>query len=134
MQILYSFLRYTDRLLDVFFLLLAVILSELMRNQEGKMELHKTVHKRICVKDITFFWLHALLLMSFFVVFFHLLPPFCLLRFYLEKIILLQKMGFFIPFLYGAVTQSHIVCGYVNHSAIFKRINPILEKFHNRQE
>ena len=25
-----------------------------MRNQEGKIELHEKVHRRICVKDITF--------------------------------------------------------------------------------
>ena len=49
-QILYSYLRYT--LLDVFFLLLA--LRETMRNQEVKIELQKKVHRRICVRDITF--------------------------------------------------------------------------------
>ena len=35
-QILYSDLRYTDRPLDVFFLLLAVILSELHENSRRK--------------------------------------------------------------------------------------------------
>ena len=41
--------------LNVFFLLLAVILPQnVMRNQEGKIELQKKVHRRICVKDITF--------------------------------------------------------------------------------
>ena len=41
--------------LDVLFLLLAVILSELHENQEGiKIELQKNVHRRICVRDITF--------------------------------------------------------------------------------
>ena len=35
-QILYSYLRYTNRLLDVFFLLLAVMLSELHENQRRK--------------------------------------------------------------------------------------------------
>ena len=40
--------------LDVLFLLLAVILSHrFMTNQEGKIELQKKVHRRICVKDIT---------------------------------------------------------------------------------
>ena len=35
-QILYTYLRYTDKLLDVFFLLLAVILSELYENPRRK--------------------------------------------------------------------------------------------------
>ena len=39
-----------------------------MRNQEEKIEFQKKVHRRICVRNITF-WLHVLLLMSFFVVF-----------------------------------------------------------------
>ena len=59
-----------------------------MRNQEEKMELHKKVHKRICVKDITFFWLHALLPMSFFVVLFSPTPSF------LSTPILLRKNNF----------------------------------------
>ena len=50
MQILYSYLRYTDKLLNVVFLLLPV-----KRDQEGKIELQKKVH--ICR-------------------FFRLLPPF----------------------------------------------------------
>ena len=41
---LYSYLRYTDRLLDVFFLLLTVILSEL---QEEKIELQNN-HPKLC--------------------------------------------------------------------------------------
>ena len=35
-QILYTYLRYTDKLLDAFFLLLAVILSELYENPRRK--------------------------------------------------------------------------------------------------
>ena len=53
-----------------------------MRKQEGKIELQNLeIHRRICVKDITFL---ALRPMSF-LLFFHLLLPFCLLRFYIEK-------------------------------------------------
>ena len=62
-QILCSYFRYTGRLFLVcalfFFFLLCVILSyyqSFMKNQEGiKIELQKEVHRRICVRDITFF-------------------------------------------------------------------------------
>ena len=54
MQNLYSYLRYTDRLLDAFLLLLAVILSEFHENQEENIELQKKVHGRSFVRDITF--------------------------------------------------------------------------------
>ena len=54
LQILYSYLRYTDRLLDVLFLLPAVILSELHENQLEKTEWQKKVHIRLCLRDITF--------------------------------------------------------------------------------
>ena len=40
--------------LDVLFLSLAVIQSELMRKLEGKIELQKKIHREICVRDITF--------------------------------------------------------------------------------
>ena len=60
-----------------------------MRKQEGKIELQNLeIHRRICVKDITFL---ASRPMSF-LLFFHLLLPFCLLRFYIEKKHLLQKL------------------------------------------
>ena len=36
-----------------------------MRNQEGKIELQKKVHKRICVRDITFLTVRR----SFYVIF-----------------------------------------------------------------
>ena len=39
-----------------------------MRTQGEKIELQRKVHWRIYVRDITFFWLHAVLLLSFFVV------------------------------------------------------------------
>ena len=58
--------------LDVFFLLLAVILSELhdfMRNQKRKIELQRKVHRSICMRDITFLTarspFYAFLLLSF---------------------------------------------------------------------
>ena len=40
--------------MDVLFLSLAVIQSELMRKLEGKIELQKKIHREICVRDITF--------------------------------------------------------------------------------
>ena len=55
-----------------------------MRNQEGKIELQKKVHARICVRDITFLAARP----PFMVIsscFFHQLPPFCLVQFYEKK-------------------------------------------------
>ena len=76
LQILHSYLRYTDRLLDVFFLLLAVILSELHENPRKK----KLSFRKKCIEAFVWrtslFWLHALLLMSFFVPFFVYSLPF----------------------------------------------------------
>ena len=56
MQIFYSYLRYTDRVLNVFFLLLSVI-SKPHENPRRKIELQKKVHIRICVR--TYFFLTA---------------------------------------------------------------------------
>ena len=53
-QILHSQLRCTDMLFEVFFLLLAVILSELHKIQDGKIEFQKKVNRRTYVEDITF--------------------------------------------------------------------------------
>lgn len=56
---LYTYRRYTDKLLDVFYLLLAVLLSELRENPRRKYWVTEEKHiARICVKDIIF-WLHA---------------------------------------------------------------------------
>ena len=61
-----------------------------MRKQEGKIELQNLeIHRRICVKDITFL---ASRPMSF-LLFFHLLLPFCLLRFYIEKKTFASEIG-----------------------------------------
>ena len=49
--ILYSYLRYTDRFL------IGAWMS-FMKNQEKKIGLHKRVHRRICVRDITFLAAH----------------------------------------------------------------------------
>ena len=54
MQILNSYLRYTDRHLDVFFMLFALILSDFHGNPRRKIELQKKVHRRISVRDINF--------------------------------------------------------------------------------
>ena len=53
-QIFYSYFRYTDRLLDVFFLSLAVIFQSFMGNQKEKIELQKKIHRRSCVREIPF--------------------------------------------------------------------------------
>ena len=56
---LYTYRRYTDKLLDVFYLLLAVLLSELRENPRRKYWVTEEKYiARICVKDIIF-WLHA---------------------------------------------------------------------------
>ena len=74
MQILYSYIRYTDRLLDVFFLFLAVILSDLHeKNEEGKIELKEKEYTEEFVWEASLFWLHVLIPMPF-------LSLFCLLR------------------------------------------------------
>ena len=55
-----------------------------MRIQEEQIELQKKVERRICVKDISFLAARP----SSYVIFcrfFRLLPPFCLLRFHVEK-------------------------------------------------
>ena len=74
-QILYNYFRYTGRL----FLGCAVFVAccniiSFMRNQEGiKIELQKKVHRRICVRDITFLTARS----PFYVIFccfLHLLP------------------------------------------------------------
>ena len=54
-QILHSSLRYTDGLLDVFFLSLAVILPELHKNQKGKIKLQKKVYRRKMICRSNFF-------------------------------------------------------------------------------
>ena len=58
-----------------------------MRTQEEQRELQKKVHRRICVRDISFLTARPPIY-----VIFRLLPPFCLLQFYVEKIFLIQKM------------------------------------------
>ena len=65
-QILYSYLRYTARLLDVFFLLLTVIFSELHENPRRKFKLQKKVYRGICVRDIIFLAARPLLYMKSF--------------------------------------------------------------------
>ena len=53
-QILYSYLRFTDKFVDVLILLLTVILLELHENQRKNIQLQKMVHRKTCVRDITF--------------------------------------------------------------------------------
>ena len=65
-QILYSYLRYTDSFLDVFFLLLAVILSELY---EKKRLSHKKKYIEEFIWETSHFWLHVLFIMLFFALF-----------------------------------------------------------------
>ena len=47
-----------------------------MKIQEENIELHKKAHGRICVRDITFFWLHVFFVISFFVTYFVYSLPF----------------------------------------------------------
>ena len=46
--------KYNNRLFDVFFLLLTALLSGFHKKQIRKINLQKKVHRKICVKDITF--------------------------------------------------------------------------------
>ena len=73
MQILYSYRIYTDRLLDVF-----------LKIQEKKIKSNKKVHRRISVREVTFLAArpHSYII---FCRFLRLLPPFRLLRFYVQK-------------------------------------------------
>ena len=92
MQILYSYLRYTDRLLIGFSCCSLSYHQSFMRNQEGKIGLKKKVHIEICVRDITFL---AACPPSYVICcyFFCLLPPFCLFRFYAEKVFFAPANG-----------------------------------------
>ena len=82
MQI-YSYLRYTDRLLDVFSLLLAVT-SKLLEKPRRKGWV--TEKKSIEEFRLSLFWLHALLPMSFFVAFFAYSVPFVYFDFTWRKV------------------------------------------------
>ena len=78
-----------------------------MRIQEENTKLHKKVERRICVRDITLLAAHPPSYVIF-CRFIHLLSPFGLLQFYVEKKTLLQKMvgaGFPLPpNVYGPVS------------------------------
>ena len=69
-QVLHNYLRYPDRLLDMFFLLLAVILSELHGNSRRKdWVIEKSTQNNMCEKHHFFgctlsLWSHFLLLFS----------------------------------------------------------------------
>ena len=99
MQILYSYLKYIYRLLDEFFLLLAVIFSECHEKPRRKDRVSEKVHRRTFVRHITFLAAHPPYII--FHCFFHLLPPFCLLQFYKEKIFFYSRewWGSSTPFL-----------------------------------
>ena len=92
MQILYSYLKYTDILLDVLLLSLALTLSELQENPRRKdTELQEKVHRRVCVRAITFLVTRPPSYAIFSL--FCLLSPFCQLRFYIEKIFFGPRNG-----------------------------------------
>ena len=83
-QISYSYLRYTDRIMDMFLLLFAVILSELLENPRRNDLVTKRIYKRICVKDTTFLVTGS----PSYVIFcriFPVLPPFRLLQKFCSK-------------------------------------------------
>ena len=71
-QILYSYLRYTDRLLNVFFSSLAVILSEFHEKPRKKDRVTEKKHIEEVVWRRSLFWVHTAFLC-------HLLSLFCLL-------------------------------------------------------
>ena len=75
MQILYSYLRYTDRFLNVFFLLLVVILLELPENPRRKDWVTEEKYIEEIVWRSSPFWLYAYFLMPFLSLF-CLLPPY----------------------------------------------------------
>ena len=75
MQILYSYLRYTGKLLSLFLFLTAVILLELYEKPRRKDRVTKKVYRRICVRDITFFLLQKPPPYVTFCRFFRLLSP-----------------------------------------------------------
>ena len=66
---LYSYLRYTDRILDVLFLQLAVTLPEFHEKLRKKYWVTEKSTQKNLFMNITFFWLHVLFLRSFFVAF-----------------------------------------------------------------
>ena len=72
----YIYLRYTNTLLDVLFILLAVILSELHENTRRK---DWITEKKLCIEEFvcgtSLFYLHVLLLKSFFVALLIYFPP-----------------------------------------------------------
>ena len=84
-QILYSYLRHTDRLLDVFFLVYPLWCYQcFMKIQEEKSEIQKKVNIKTCVRDITFLG-HTFLLMLFFIDFFVYSLPFVYFHFTQKK-------------------------------------------------
>ena len=84
MQILYSYLRYTDRFLDVLFLLPAVILSELHENPTRKNWVaEKSTYKTL--SEGHHFFGCTLFFLCHFLSLFPSIPLFRLLRFYVEK-------------------------------------------------
>ena len=73
-QILHNYLRYTDRFLGMFFLLLAVILSEFYEKPRRKdWVTEKSIWKNLCERHPSYVIFVAFFIYSF-------LPPFFLLR------------------------------------------------------
>ena len=83
-QILCSYLKYTERLLNVFLLLLAVILSELHEHPRRKDRFTEKSTKNNLYEGRHYFNCTSSYFCRF-LSFFCVLPPFCLLQFYVQK-------------------------------------------------
>ena len=83
-QILCSYLKYTERLLDVFLLLLAVILSELHEHPRRKDRFTEKSTKNNLYEGHHYFNCTSSYFCRF-LSFFCVLPPLCLLQFYVQK-------------------------------------------------
>ena len=57
-QTLHSYLRYTDRLLMCFLVALCYIIRVLSKTKKERLNYSKNVHRRICIRDITFLAAH----------------------------------------------------------------------------
>ena len=101
-QILYSYLRYTDRLCGCVFLVARcnIIRASWELRKNERLSYRKKYTEKFGW-GISLFWLHALLLMSLFVAFFHLFSLFLLLWIFLEKTFLLQRAGACPPSVYS---------------------------------
>ena len=118
-QILYSYLRYADRLSDVFFLLLVVILSELHENLRRIDWGTEKNHIEEFVWRILFFCLHALLLMSFFSLFLSS-PSFSFTAILLRKINFTSGIIKNHSFITGSIEKLYLLRKIIYYELLYK--------------